>query len=158
MYQTIKTYGHEVGLSACFRQWRADSHCNKLHGYALAVKLTFQADTPDGRNWVLDFGALKPVKAYLQDLLDHKTLAAEDDPQIDALYEMSRKGLLDLQVLQAVGCEAFARLIWRHVADWLVVEYLPGLKKAGISPPTDLHLAEVEVREHGGNAATYSPL
>ncbi|SVB70610.1 uncharacterized protein METZ01_LOCUS223464, partial [marine metagenome] len=29
MYQSTKTYGNEVGLSCCFRQWRADSHCNK---------------------------------------------------------------------------------------------------------------------------------
>lgn len=29
-YVSTKTYGHEVGLSATFRQWRASSHCRLL--------------------------------------------------------------------------------------------------------------------------------
>ena len=35
MYRSSKTYGHEIGLSAAFRQWRAQSHCRLIHGYAL---------------------------------------------------------------------------------------------------------------------------
>jgi 6-pyruvoyltetrahydropterin/6-carboxytetrahydropterin synthase len=39
-----KTYGHELGLSACFRQHRAKSHCRFLHGYPLSFTFTFAAD------------------------------------------------------------------------------------------------------------------
>ena len=34
-YQVIKTYGNETGHSCAFRQWRAESHCNLIHGYGL---------------------------------------------------------------------------------------------------------------------------
>ena len=52
MYNSTKTYGHDVGLSCSFRQWRAQSHCSKVHGYALSVKFTFAAEKLDERNWV----------------------------------------------------------------------------------------------------------
>ena len=41
-YYSTKTYDHNEGLSCAFRQWRAeDSHCRFIHGYAIAVSLTF---------------------------------------------------------------------------------------------------------------------
>ena len=43
MYQSTKTYGNDVGLSCTFRQWKADSHCNKLHGYSLGFRFVFEA-------------------------------------------------------------------------------------------------------------------
>lgn len=48
-YKSTKLYGHEIGLSAAFRQWRAESHCRFLHGYALAVRFEFEADELDVR-------------------------------------------------------------------------------------------------------------
>ena len=79
MYKSTKTFGHEIGLSACFRQWRADSHCRFLHGYALAIKFVFAANELDVRNWVVDFGSLKSLKSQLEDTFDHKLLVAEND-------------------------------------------------------------------------------
>lgn len=142
-YLSTKTYGHEVGLSACFRQWRANSHCRYLHGYALSVRLEFEADELDHRNWVVDFGSLKPVKAWLQETFDHKTVVAEDDPHLDLFAKMEAIGLIELVVVKAVGCEAFARLIFDHVTGWMADE--------GLSPRARLTL--VEVREHGANSA-----
>ena len=41
-YYSTKTYGHNIGLSAVFRQPNADhSHCHLLHGYSLAFTFTF---------------------------------------------------------------------------------------------------------------------
>ena len=41
-YYSTKTYGHNIGLSAVFRQPNADhSHCHLLHGYSLQFKFTF---------------------------------------------------------------------------------------------------------------------
>ena len=45
-----KKYGHERGLSAAFRQWRADSHCKFLHGYSLEFEFKFGANELDERN------------------------------------------------------------------------------------------------------------
>jgi 6-pyruvoyltetrahydropterin/6-carboxytetrahydropterin synthase len=43
IHRATKTYGDDLGLSVAFRQWRADSHCRYLHGYAIGVRLTFEA-------------------------------------------------------------------------------------------------------------------
>lgn len=63
-YISTKQYGHELGLSCAFRQWKADSHCKYIHGYALAFKFKFETDTLDSNNWVVDFGNLKELKKH----------------------------------------------------------------------------------------------
>lgn len=144
-YRSSKTYGHDIGLSACFRQWRAQSHCRLLHGYALSVHLEFEADELDERNWVVDFGSLKSFKQVLQDTFDHKLLVAEDDPEKDLLCSLSRMGLAEVIVVPATGCEAFARMIYEVAEIWL--------KDNGYTPRVRMH--RVTVREHGANSATY---
>ncbi len=72
-YFSTKTYGHNIGLSAVFRQPNADhSHCHLLHGYSLAFTFTFGCTELDNKNWAVDFGGLKPLKAWLEDHFDHK--------------------------------------------------------------------------------------
>lgn len=154
MYLVTKTYGHDLGLSACFRQWRAKSHCRFLHGYPLSFKLTFAADDLDENNWVLDFGGLKPVKAWLVENFDHKLLVATDDPERETLVALAgidqlQKPLADVLVVPTVGCEGFAKYVAGFVNSWLrasMPEAVHGRR---------LHLVEVEVREHGGNSAIY---
>lgn len=146
MYRSSKTYGHEVGLSACFRQWRAQSHCRFLHGYALSVHLEFQATELDERNWVVDFGSLKSFKDVLERTFDHKLLVAQDDPMLPQFVELEKQGLVRIVVVPATGCEAFARLIYEGAELWL--------KDAGYAPRVSMH--SVTVREHGANSATYT--
>jgi 6-pyruvoyltetrahydropterin/6-carboxytetrahydropterin synthase len=144
-YSSTKTYGHDVGLSAVFRQWRADSHCRFLHGYALSVGFEFAADSLDANRWVVDFGSLKPIKAWLQDTFDHRTLVATDDPEFETFAALDRAGLIQMVPVPATGCEAFAELIFERTRAWLVeVGYAPRVR-----------LARVEVREHGANSAIY---
>jgi 6-pyruvoyltetrahydropterin/6-carboxytetrahydropterin synthase len=144
-FYSTKTYGHELGLSACFRQWRADSHCNLLHGYALSIKLVFEAYQLDDRNWVMDFGGLKAVKKLLEDTFDHKLLVARDDPHLDTLTGLAGLGLADCVVLPAVGCEAFAQYIYQMVSVWMRTQKGTG----------GVLLRSVEVREHGANSAIF---
>ena len=73
-YFSTKCYGHNIGLSAVFRQPHADSHCSLLHGYSLSFKFTFGCNELDERNWVVDFGGLKPLKKWLEDSFDHKVV------------------------------------------------------------------------------------
>lgn len=151
-YRVTKTYGHELGLSACFRQWRAEhSHCRFLHGYALSFRLLFAAEQLDARNWVVDFGGLKAVKQFLCDSFDHKLAVAEDDPQLDMLCSLAGLDCADPLVLPAVGCERFAQYVYEWVDNWLKQELTSEVNVRG------LHLVEVEVREHGANSATYRP-
>lgn len=145
MYQSTKTYGHEVGLSACFRQWRAESHCSLLHGYALAFAFVFEATELDDRNWVVDFGGLKPLKDMLQSYFDHKLLIAVDDPELQNLSMLQTLGLAEVRIVQKVGCEAFAKLGW-HMADEVIniQQWTPRVR-----------VVSCEVREHGANSAIY---
>jgi 6-pyruvoyltetrahydropterin/6-carboxytetrahydropterin synthase len=145
-HYSTKTYGHEVGLSCAFRQWRAKhSHCQYLHGYALSVRLVFGAEKLDSRNWVMDFGALGEVKDFLKRTFDHHTVVAADDPELNTFLDLSQRKLIQLTVLPSVGCEAFAQHINNWVAHWL--EYTPDGDR--------VKLVSVEVREHGANSAVY---
>jgi 6-pyruvoyltetrahydropterin/6-carboxytetrahydropterin synthase len=142
---TIKQYGHERGLSCAFRQWRAESHCNKLHGYSLAVKIEFECEQLDHRNWGVDFGDMKDFKAWLDANFDHKTLIALDDPLLPEFRRMEDAGILTLIHVTAVGCEAFAKMIWLQAHWWLRHHsYAPRVR-----------VRRVEVWEHGGNGAGY---
>lgn len=146
MYASTKTYGHEQGLSCCFRQWRAvQSHCQFLHGYAVSVCIEFEALELDDRNWVVDFGGLKGLKMTLHGMFDHKTIVAADDPLLGWFKEGERLGAVDLVVLDAVGCECFAREVYELAERWL--------EGAGYAPRC--RVALVEVREHGANSAIY---
>jgi len=146
VYRSTKTYGHNEGLSCCFRQWRAThSHCSLLHGYALSFAFVFATRELDERNWCFDFGGLKDVKAWLHDMFDHTTLVAADDPQLVVFEGLRSAGLAELRVLPAVGCEAIARHTFDHVADLVA-------RKTGCR----VWLESVEVREHSGNSAIYS--
>ena len=162
-YQSTKTYNTDKGLSCCFRQWRAThSHCSMLHGYSIGVKLVFESETLDDRNWCFDFGGLKPFKAWLEYMFDHTLLIAEDDPELETFKELYQKGergengeysaLLDLRVVPAVGCEAFAKLAYDKMAE-LLEEAKHGDGRYPANP--DVRLVSAEVFEHGANSAIY---
>lgn len=144
-YRSTKTFGHELGLSAAFRQWRAQSHCRLVHGYAISITLVFEAEELDYRNWVVDFGSLKDIKELIANTFDHKLLVASDDPEIEYFREGHRKGVLELVEVPSVGCEKFAEMIYGAVTVWLY--------DAGYSPR--VRLISAEVKEHGSNSAIF---
>jgi 6-pyruvoyltetrahydropterin/6-carboxytetrahydropterin synthase len=145
-HRVTKTYGHELGLSAVFRQPDADSHCREPHGYALGFKFVFEAKELDRNGWVKDFGGLKPLKQQLCDNFDHRLILAEYDPALPDFQELYAKwGWTPPLVVPKVGCESFARTVWRW-ADELIT---PDERRRGV------RLVEVECREHAGNAASY---
>lgn len=145
MFSSTKKYGHEVGFSCAFRQWRAQSHCSFVHGYALAFRFVFEASELDDRNWVVDFGGLKTLKQSLESIFDHKTVIAVDDPYLNKFKELNEIGAIDLVILSDVGCEKFAELAFR-LAEELI-------EKEGYAPR--VRVVEVEVAEHGANSAIY---
>lgn len=153
MYKSTKTYGHNLGLSACFRQHNASSHCSQLHGYALSFKLTFSARELDENGWVQDFGGLKPIKQWIEDIFDHKTLVAEDDPEFEMFQQMFSAGVIEMVIVPRTGCEAFAKLVYDHVKQWLVREHYHRTNDA--HSQTRVRLESVEVAEHGANSAIY---
>ena len=145
MYQSTKKYDHNAGFSCCFRQWKAQSHCQFLHGYALAFEFVFEAEELDVRNWVVDFGSLKSLKKMLEDNFDHITLVAEDDPNLDWYLEGQSRGVLQLVKVPATGCEKVAEMVFECTEIWL--------KDNGYTPR--VHVKSVKVSEHSGNSAIF---
>ena len=145
MYRSTKTYCHNVGLSCAFRQWRANSHCRYVHGYALEFEFVFEAEVLDYRNWVVDFGGLKILKGWLHDYFDHKTLVAADDPHLDYFKKAERTGLIQLVVVDNVGCEAFAELAYDFACDTI----------DDIDDNGRVRVVSAQVKEHGANSAIY---
>ena len=89
-FYSTKTYGNDRGLSCCFRQWRAThSHCSTLHGYSIGIKLIFECDTLDDKNWCMDFGGLKEFKAWADYMFDHTLVIAEDDPHLNTFQKLN---------------------------------------------------------------------
>jgi len=146
-YYSTKTYGHQIGLSAVFRQPHADhSHCSLLHGYSLGFKFTFGASGLDNKNWAVDFGGLKPLKQWLEDNFDHKVVLDINDPHLDKFKMLEDEGLAELVLLDGVGAEMFAKHAF-DFADRLIKEATGGR----------CWVDSVECAEHGANSAIYQP-
>ena len=144
-HYSTKTYGHNIGLSAVFRQPHADhSHCKYLHGYSLAFKFTFGCKELDERNWVVDFGGLKPLKKWLEETFDHKVVLDRQDPMLYKFAELENAGLAELTILDGVGVEKFAEHAWNK-AQWIVDEMTDGR----------CWVVSCECAEHGANSAIY---
>ena len=142
---STKTYGHNIGLSAVFRQPHADhSHCRFLHGYSLGFKFTFGCDELDHRNWAVDFGGLKPLKKWLEDNFDHKVVIDREDPFLYKFSELENMGLAEITVMDGVGAEKFAYHAWKF-ADKLIRE----------ATDNRCYCVSCECSEHGANSAIY---
>jgi 6-pyruvoyltetrahydropterin/6-carboxytetrahydropterin synthase len=166
-FYSTKTYGNDRGLSCCFRQWRAThSHCSTIHGYSIGIKLIFECDTLDDKNWCMDFGGLKEFKAWADSMFDHTLVVAEDDPMLEFFKHMNemvdieskdhlsklpheRGALCDLRIVPGVGCEMFAKMAYDKMAELLA----SGDMHYPINPT--VRIKSVEVFEHGANSATY---
>jgi len=146
-HDSTKTYGHNIGLSAVFRQPNADhSHCHLLHGYSLQFKFVFGCSDLDNKNWVVDFGGLKELKRWLEDNFDHKTVIDSNDPHMETFYDLEKKDLAEIVVMDGVGAEKFAEHAWRF-ADELI------RKASG----DRCWCESVECAEHGANSGIYTP-
>ncbi len=143
-YKSTKFYNQ---LGPCvFRQWKADSHCSLLHGYALSFLFEFESDTLDVRNWVMDYGGLKPLKDELENWFDHTLLVAHDDPEHDYLTNLHNIGVAKVVEVEKTGCEGIADFLY----EWINESYLPSY---GADVASRIWCCKVEVRETDANMA-----
>ncbi len=156
-FYSTKTYGNDRGLSCCFRQWRAThSHCSLLHGYSIGIRLVFECETLDDKNWCMDFGGLAAFKKWSEHMFDHTLVIAEDDPDLEVFKKLNEikgghkdQGVCDLRIVPAVGCEMFAKLCYDKMSELLKSEDM----RYPVNP--NVRVKSVEVFEHGANSATY---
>ena len=149
-FYSTKTYGNDRGLSCCFRQWRSThSHCSLLHGYSIGVKVIFECESLDERNWVMDFGGLKEFKKWLEHMFDHTLLIAEDDPHKDLFLNLPQD-TASIRLVPAVGCERFAEMAYNELAKIIANSVANG---TALNPT--VRVKSVEVFEHGANSSIY---
>lgn len=146
-YKYVSTKEYIDAFPCAYRQWRADSHCNMIHGYSFSMKFFFGANTLDARNWVADYGGLKELKGILEDQFDHTLLVAQDDPELDLYRELQSKKLAKLTVLPKLGCEGLADQIYKFVNGVFIPDYW------GKGEADRLWCFRVEVRETQANMA-----
>jgi 6-pyruvoyltetrahydropterin/6-carboxytetrahydropterin synthase len=115
-----------------------------LHGYSLAFTFTFGCDTLDNKNWAVDFGGLKPLKAWLEDHFDHKLALDSADPYLHKFLELEVLNLAEIRIFDGVGAEKFAEHAF-NFADQLIRE----------KTSNRCYCVRVECAEHGANSAIY---
>jgi 6-pyruvoyltetrahydropterin/6-carboxytetrahydropterin synthase len=145
-FLSTKTYGNERGYSVAYRQWRADTHCNLIHGYALGFHFEFKCYDLDARNWCVDFGGLRTLKECMDDWFDHTCLVAQDDPEFKTFEDLHNRKMIKMTVVERTGCEGLAK--W--LSDYINEIWIP---ENGYKGRVTLH--KVEVRETGANSAMY---
>ena len=146
-YKFTSTKEYRDAFPCAYRQWRADSHCNTIHGYSFSMKFYFGTDTLDARNWVADYGGLKELKKVLESQFDHTLLVAEDEPEMETYRLLESKGLAKLTILPRLGCEGLADMLYKYVNG----VYIPDMWGPGEAER--LWCYRVEVRETQSNMA-----
>lgn len=141
-YVSTKTY-KQVGPVA-YRQWRAESHCNMIHGYALSFHFEFESETLDVRNWVMDFGGLRPLKDKLEEWFDHTLLVALDDPERELMLSLGKAGIAKITEVEKTGCEGLATFLYEYVNTIFLKDY---------GEQDRIWCSKVEVRETDSNMA-----
>lgn len=141
-FKSTKTWHQAFPIA--YRQWRADSFCKNLHGYSISIHLVFESDELDVRNWVQDFGGLRPLKQQLEEWFDHTLLVSRDDPDRDVLLELGKLGIAKITEVERTGCEGLADFIYKYVNG----VYLPNVGES-----ERVWCCEVQVRETDANMA-----
>ena len=130
MYFSTKLFDN---YSIALRQHKAQhSHCKLLHGYALKFKVIFGSNTPfdendglDDMNWIVDYGGFKDppkgngLKSWMDDMFDHTLLIEKDDPYLDFFQSAAMEGLCKLKVMEKMGAESLAKLVFDKFNDVL---------------------------------------
>jgi 6-pyruvoyltetrahydropterin/6-carboxytetrahydropterin synthase len=133
-----------TGFPCTHRQWRAESHCRFVHGYSREFFFEFAANELTKEGWVVDFGGLKKLKSWLENVFDHTFLVAQDDPELEAFKAIDARGAIMLRILPNPGMEGTALYVYEEATK--ILESLYG-KRAWIT--------KVEVRENEKNSAIF---
>ena len=146
-YKFVSTKEFVDAFPCAYRQWRADSHCNLIHGYSFSMRFWFGSNNLDFRNWVADYGGTKELKEILQDQFDHTLLVAQDDPELETFKLLQERKLAKLTILPKLGCEGLADMLYMYVNG----VYIPDMWGPGEAER--LWCYRVEVRETQANMA-----
>jgi 6-pyruvoyltetrahydropterin/6-carboxytetrahydropterin synthase len=83
-------------------------------------------------------------KTWMDYMLDHTTIMAEDDPLLDTFKTLDATGTVQLRILPSVGAERFAEYFYNKLNDFVQAE-----------TEGRVRVVQVEFREHEKNTAFY---
>lgn len=144
MYEAVKSFD---GFPCCHRQWRHSGHCRFVHGYSRSFTFWFRSHRLDENQFVVDFSSLKALREKLAEQFDHTFLINKDDPLLDHWQNLHDLGALDLRVMNNVGMESTAEMIWKWANDLVHAQH-----------GGRVCCFKTESRENTKNAATYSDI
>lgn len=137
------------------RQPAHDGHCALIHGHNWSFDITFEARTlEEGTGFVVDFGKLKTLKAWLADRFDHTLVLNETDPLLGHLqYQLNtHRNVSKIVPVPDCSCEGLARYLLDEINS---VFFLPG---GAHSEPDwirrQVRVSAVKVLEDSKNSAT----
>ena len=142
MFTAKKIY---TDIPFAHRQHKHDGHCSFVHGPNWSIALTFACKETDPSGFVVDFGKLKFLKAWIEENLDHACLFNEDDPLKDQLID-SAPGCWKTYVLPNCSCEGIAEHLY-SVFNEMVMSYTKGRVK----------IIQVEIIEDSKNSSIFTP-
>lgn len=116
LYRSSKTF---YGYPCAHRRWRHDGHCAHVHGYSRGFRVWFESKERTENGFVVDFGGLKPVKAWLAEHYDHTLLIDSDDPLLEHFEELARLGACRLVTYADVGMEGTAKFVYDWLDPWI---------------------------------------
>ena len=121
-------------------------HCSKIHGHNWSIIIEFEAKELDANGFVVDFGNLKYIKAFIDEHLDHACLFSKEDSQVQDLSQSEFKDLFKILWVDNASCEGIAQFLFETFSK-LVKE-----KEAGRVSIRSLKLYEDEK-----NFVSYAP-
>lgn len=141
-FTSTKSY---TNLPCAHRQWRHNGNCALVHGYSRSFHFVFGAKERDACGFVVDFGALRWLKDYLEAWFDHTLLLNPDDPLLPQFRDIERQGGCVLRLMEhGVGMEGTAQQVFKF-ADRELRERTKGR----------CWVISVEARENDKNSAVY---
>ena len=128
------------------RQPLHKGHCSKIHGHNWSIIIEFEAKELDANGFVVDFGNLKYIKAFIDEHLDHACLFSKEDSQVQNLSQSEFKDLFKISWVENASCEGIAQFLFETFSQ-LIKE-----KEAGRVSIRSLKLYEDEK-----NFVSYAP-
>lgn len=156
MYTCTKKFAN---FPFAHRQPAHPGHCRLIHGHNWAFVFTFGCKHLEpGTEFVVDFGDLKWLKAWLEERFDHTLVLNQDDPMLEFLKNVLVNTFLDpshtdqkcelakITCVPNCGAEGLAAYLYREINCELFVRY-----------QGRVFLHSVSVEEDEKNSAAYSP-
>ena len=141
MLTCTKTY---FDIPFAHRQHMHDGHCSFIHGHNWDIRVTFSCEHTDANGFVVEFGKLKFLKAWIDDNLDHACAFSKNDPLKDKLIAAAPEAW-KVFVCDECSCEGLARKFY-EVFNKLVGDATGGR----------VSVISVEVSEDKKNTAIFS--